>query len=191
MMIRWTLATTAGWVGGIPLVLLFAGIGGLLGVGDQFSVGIGVGLGVGLGQWLVGRRLFPLDPRWFLASAVGMGLPFILADLLRLNWSGDTRLLVLATVALGALLTGIWQRPLLRPFSTGTNWWPAASVAGWCCAALVASLASGQPRSTSRLLFNVGALVSGGVVLGLMTGGALIGLSDSTPDRSPRARQSE
>ena len=85
---RWVLATFGGWVLGVVVVVLLAGIGELVGVGNQFAVGIGMGWSVGYTQWRIARKWFGATTQWMWASTVGMGTPFVLSDVVG-AWRDD------------------------------------------------------------------------------------------------------
>lgn len=178
---RWVLATFGGWLLGVVVILLLAGIGEVVGVGDQFSLGIGMGWSVGYAQWRVARKWFGASSQWMWASVGGMGTPFVLSDLVGARWS-DAPFLLLLNVALGGLLVGLWQRRTLQSRSVRANWWIAASIAGWMSAASLAVLIGrpGHPRSSLELWLNFGAIALGGVALGVITGGALVWLLRSS-----------
>lgn len=183
---RWVLATFGGWLLGVVVILLLAAIGERVRVGDQSPVGIGMGLGVGYAQWRVARKWFGATSQWMWATVSGMGTAFVLSDLVGVRWdigqSNVFRLIILA--ALGSLLVGLWQWRTLQPRSLRAHWWIAASVVGWVSAAclpmLMISPGPGSPQSALALWLNVGGLALGGIVLGVITGGALAWLLRSS-----------
>ena len=177
---RWVLATFGGWLLGVVVILLLADIGEIAGIGQQFSVGIGMGWSIGYAQWRIARKWFGATSDWMWASLVGMGTPFVLADVVGVSWSGDRSgeiLILYLHVALGGLLVGLWQRRILQPHTARAAWWVAACSAGWMFAAAVVTLfVGGHPQSPVELLRNVGGIALGGVALGVMTGAALVWL---------------
>ena len=73
--LRWVLASTVGWVlGGVAAVVADAVVVGLM-VG--FAVGGVIGGGPGVLQWLVLRRQVARAGWWVVASAVGVGVGWI------------------------------------------------------------------------------------------------------------------
>ncbi|RMG26798.1 MAG: hypothetical protein D6724_01060, partial [Armatimonadetes bacterium] len=87
---RWVRATFAGWLLGFVFVVLAAVGGDLIGIGDresQFIVGIAMGAGVGYAQGRVMRQWLGATWRWAWASAIGMGVPFGVSDLVSAVWS--------------------------------------------------------------------------------------------------------
>jgi hypothetical protein len=163
--------TFTGWLLGVAVVLVLAALGDLVHFGGESVVGIGMGLSVGCAQWLSGRKLFGATTEWMWASAVGLGAPFVIWDLLRLG--GDTSLYIVPAV--GGLLVGLWQRRTLRSRSARAKWWIPASAAGWWLAAVspLALVVGGRPNSLLELIRNLAAIALGGVVLGIVTGAAL------------------
>jgi hypothetical protein len=165
---RWVLATFGGWVLGVVLVLLLAAIGEGAHVGNQFAVGIGMGLGVGYAQWRVARKWFGATTQWIWASAVGMGTPFVLLDVLGI-WR-DKGWFVFVIAVLGGLLSSVWQRRMLQSRSVKANWWVPACILGWgVAAALPPALLLPGPHVS-----NIGVIASGGIALGVVTGGTLV-----------------
>ena len=190
---RWVLATFGGWLLGVVVILLLAAIGEVVGVGDQSPVGIGMGWSVGYAQWRVARKWFGATSQWMWASVSGMGTAFVLSDLIGARWSGAPFLLhlnvrqsegfrLIIFVALGSLLVGLWQGRTLQSRSVRARWWIAASIVGWMSAAFLPPLmvSPGHPRSSLALWLNFGGIALGGVVLGVITGGALVWLLRSS-----------
>jgi len=181
---RWVLATLGGWLLGVIVIVLLGEIGELLLVGDQSSVGIGMGWTVGYLQWRVARNWFSATSQWMWASVVGMGAPFLLSDTIGALWTGAPFLVgrhylaLHLSVALGSLLVGLWQRRILQSHSMRANWWVVACTVGWILAAVVTTLVMvpGHPESSLELWRNFGAIPLGGLVLGVVTGEALLWL---------------
>jgi hypothetical protein len=172
----WVFATLGGWILGIVLVLLLAGLGELLRLEGQFSVGLGMGLGVGLAQWRVGRRWFGATAGWVWASALGLGAPFLLSDLVGRPWGTTAEYwLILLHAAFGGVLVGLWQWRILRGRSARGHWWVAACTGGWTLAVVTVLVLvhPGHPDTALQAWRNVIAIASGGATLGIVTGPAL------------------
>lgn len=177
---RWVRGTFVGWVLGFILIILAAITGDLIGTGEtesQFIVGIGMGAGVGYIQGRMARQWFGASNRWAWATVIGMGVPFIASDFIGAVWSEYSFSLPL-TVAIGGLLVGLLQRRILCSHSGRANWWVPACFAGWTLAAGTAALSGGFldifPRVWPVAILNLGVILFGGVVLGIVTGGALV-----------------
>jgi len=174
---RWVLATFGGWLLGVVVIVLLAGIGELVHLGgNQCAVGIGMGWSIGCVQWRIARKWFGSSSEWMWASVVGMGTPFVLSDLFG-AWghgghAGMLSLVGLVNAALGGLLVGLWQRRTLRSHSARANWWVPACIAGWMLAAVLppALIGSRPGPHWSNLV----GIALGGVVLGVVSGGALV-----------------
>lgn len=178
---RWTLATSAGWLLGFVFSLVGAVLADIAGVEDaQFFVGIGMGTGIGYGQLRWAGPRFGATNRWVAASAVGMGVPFVASDVLHAIWSQWSFSLPLSVV-LGGLLVGLLQGQLLRTHSRRAHWWVPACIAGWTLAAATVGLSSMFPPGGWLALFSLIAILCGGVVLAVLTGGALLWLLRSWP----------
>ena len=142
---------------------------------DILASGFGFGIGVGFLQWLVlWRRVPGVRVRWWvLASAVsGFGIfqagftgysDRLLNYRSLLVWTG--------VVALSGAVTGILQWLVLRGQVSRAGWWVLASTLGWglgMSAAVALSRGVGASDTVS--------LVGMGIVLGAVTGGALVWL---------------
>ena len=173
----WLLASFAGWLLGLGLVLAGALLGDLLGSGGaRFILGVGMGTGVGYMQGRIVKQLYDEAGPWLWASFVGIGAPFFITDLLAAAWTSLPYALPLS-VATGGLLTGYLQRRILAPHTPAANWWVAASFAGWSLAAgmaAVSGMLTGVLPGAWGTIFNLGLILLGGVVLGAVTGGALV-----------------
>ncbi len=127
---RWTRATWAGWLLGIPCVIALALAGEALGIGgSQVLVGAGMGAGVEVMQEVIGRA----GP-WAWSTAVGLALPFLGFDLATAA-GRDWPFSLYPSVAVGGLIVGAGQARLLRPHFRGTGAWVAASTVGWSLSA--------------------------------------------------------
>lgn len=171
----WLRATLLGWILGVPMIALMAVIGESFGIGGlQGLVGLGMGTSVGvsqsrqirteLGQW------FP----WVLASAIGLSVPFLVADFAAYReWPLTYSLPV--CVATGGLIVGCWQAYLLHARVTGAGRWILASGVGWALAAAAVMLADavtkqGMVRGPMGAVVYLGLISVGGLVLGAVTG---------------------
>ena len=135
-----------------------------------------MGLSIGYVQWRVGRKWFHATSEWMFASLVGMGMPFVLSDVFNVWRSDAMELWLFLNVALGSLIVGWWQRRILQRRSIKAHWWIVGSVAGWTLAAATALILTtgGPPESSLELWRNIGTIALGGIVLGVVTGGALV-----------------
>jgi hypothetical protein len=187
----WVVASSAGWVCGVIVVLMLAELQDLLHVGNGVYVGAGMGWTIGFAQWRVARTWFGATSPWMWASTIGVTIPFLLADLVGAQWDRDGLYLIPALAAAGGLLAGLWQRSSLRSHSGKTNWWVAASAAAWMCPALLIQLiiVPYRPRTPLDAVRNTGSILLGGVVLGLVTGSTLVWLltSDTRQPEPPIA----
>ena len=157
-------ATFLGWLLGFVLVIAGALAWDIIGMQAQFMVGVGMGAGVGYMQGRVAREWLGASGQWLgtskpwlWTSIIGMGLPFVMWDLLA--WTGFPFSLGLC-VAVGGLLTGLLQARLLRPHSDRAGWWPLACLAGWTL---------GTGAGVDALILAV--ILLGGLVLGSLCRG--------------------
>jgi hypothetical protein len=108
--------------------------------GLQVFVGTGMGLGVGLLQARVLRRFGLPAWQWILASAVGLGLPFLAWDIVEAMGTTWTYYLAVC-VAAGGLVVGILQARLLRDRLTTPTGWVLGCTLGWALAGSLAASA--------------------------------------------------
>ena len=175
---RWVGATWMGWLLGVPLVAALALLGEVVRIGgSQTPVGLGMGIGVGLVQGRAIRRVLPIALRWFWSCAVGLAIPFLVADVSKAAGWGLAYSLPWC-VALGGLLASVWQALMLRQRFDRSWPWIAASIVGWTLAAGAAAAADFMSRAhplrglPGALAF-LGIVASGGLFLGVVTGLAL------------------
>ena len=172
---RWLRATTLGWLAGIPVIVIFALIGELIGIGGaQALVGAGMGAGVGLTQSRLIAAMGGYPGRWVLASILGLGIPFLLIDLTTSSAAPRTYQLV-AAMALGGLLTGAWQSRLLQRHLHSPWRWLTASFIGWTLAGAAANGAEVLSRAqvipgVSGALVYLALVLLGGPLVGALTG---------------------
>lgn len=171
----WIRATWAGWLLGIPLIIVLALLAEAVGIGgSQTMVGAGMGTGTGLMQSRVIRGVVHKSAPWFWSSVVGLASPFLVADISKVAGWGLVYSLPVS-VALGGIIAGGWQALILQPRLRQTWLWVVASALGWTLAAGAAGAADNLVRSHSvrgiwGAVLYLGIVVGGGLVLGLVTG---------------------
>lgn len=180
----WLRVTTIGWFLGFLVMLALIFIGQAVGVAQSM---IGVGMGGGLGYWQSRRLRGVLERprRWALATAAGMGTPFVLWDVSPL-FGLESWFSLPACVFAGGLVVALWQWRLLKPHSDRAIVWVAACTIGWALPALAIALSDagwiGEPWDS--LLGLVG-MFFGGVLLGAVTGKPLAWVLAATPASHP------
>jgi hypothetical protein len=184
----WVLASTIGWFVGVFWGFVLGSIivedvieVNALGFTLAYSIfGAVLGSVVGLTQWFVLRQRVSRTVSWILASAAGFAvaegggygaavLAFSFST--KLDEMGVGWILV---AAFGGAVTGILQWPILRGQVSRAGWWVLASTMGWglSMAVGVAGFEEWQGQESLEVL----SLVGGGIVLGAVTGGALVWL---------------
>ena len=166
---RWILQTFLGWSAGFVLAIaLIICVDGLGIPATQFPLAVGMGLGVGVLQGRIVAPLFGGARSWVAATTLGLSLPFVVADVLRL--AGASLPYSLAVyVALGGVLAGGLQWRLLRALAAGgTAWWPVITPIGWLLAGSTVWINELLPRTRGLIGAGryVAVVLSGGVVLG-------------------------
>jgi len=171
---RWVLATSLGWLLGFGFVLVLAMAVEALAGGVQVVVGMGMGAGVGLVQGRLLRSWLPMM-RWLGASTVGMSVPFLLQDLLRV--AGQTLPTSLwIYVPIGGGLVGVMQAVLLARVSPSARKWIAPCVLGWVLPVVLIAIGD-----EVKLLGWMGGLLT---AVGILLGGVLLGATTAGPMRS-------
>ena len=177
---RWTKFTFLGWFVGIFLLIGLSALLDSIGIEKfQFYVGVGLGAGVGFFQWRVLKKSMGTNPQWFWSSVLGMGIPFLIFDLVS-QFSGHSLgdyNLPLSTCS-GAILISLLQFRILKKYSQQANRWFFGSMAGWIlAAATVLSIDYIKMiihNNWVGFFINLTLILGGGVVLGFVTGKFLI-----------------
>jgi hypothetical protein len=190
--LRWVLLTVAGWIIGLPLGFVFVAVAGwIIGVHDD-SILLKLGLDnaaaficivavVGLMQWLALRRIVRRAGFWVPASIIGFTISSSIHGVVCYIWGypdnldhfPGTVVWAMAFVA-GGVLAGVLQQRILRRQVCHSAWWVPASAVGWGLSIIGLGIPSFfQPDGRP---FIVLPLVLASVLLGIVTGGALIWL---------------
>lgn len=189
----WVKTTFWGWLLGIGGILVLSVIFDAIGLeGFQFPLGLGIGGGVGLLQWRKLKKWAGLKSHWMWASTLGMGIPFLLYDIVS-NYVYEKpfgEYFLPACVFAGSLMAGIWQFSLLKNHHSGkVYWWIPISLVGWMMAAgtVLAISYSMQIKNVLIGFFvNLTLILSGGAVLGVVTAKTImLILSERKTGRQP------
>lgn len=173
--VKWTKATFFGWFLGIILILVLSSSFDAVGIeGFQFFLGLGVGTGVGFMQGRVLRTMGFVNKHWLLTSIVGMGLPFIIFDLLNIygGLSLDSYYIPVC-VAAGSVMVSVLQFIYLKRFSPKAARWIFSCTVGWILAGVMVFAINytwGIKQPMVGFFVNLSLILGGGVVLGLTTG---------------------
>ena len=170
----WVLANFLGWCAGAVLIIATSGMFDAVGLeGFQFYLGISMGAGIGYFQWKVLRH-HAVGMEWIVASAVGLGIPFLLVDLMkRFAALPDTGAWPQVCMSFGGVLVAFWQSRLLHRRAIRSVRWLFAAWAGWVLsAATVLAIDYTKYLSSNNLLLfalNLTLILCGGAVLGIVT----------------------
>jgi hypothetical protein len=168
--VRWILRTFLGWTAGFVLAIALIVCVDALGVpAMQFPLAVGMGLGVGVVQGRIVAPLLGGARAWSASTTVGLSLPFVLADLLRLL-GGAVPYSLAGFVALGGVLAGALQWRLLRTLPVaGTTWWAVLTPIGWLLAGSTVWINELLPKTPGLIGAGryIAVVLSGGVVLGV------------------------
>lgn len=161
---RFVLATGIAWPVGIILaiVLSYAVVNQFYPKETNLIVGLCLGAVVGYSQWLIMKKYFKISTWWIWASTIGIGLPFV-AEVIFVELGGSETGFIASvligaviTFGIGGLLTGLLQIKIIKSLSKRSIWWIGISTFAWG-------------------ISGVGNLL-GGVILGLLTGIAILRL---------------
>ncbi len=137
----------------------------------QFFLGIGMGAGVSFMQWLVLRKQITLSANWIYSAIIGMGFCFIVFDLIPSSMLAHK---LPFSMLSGSLFTGVLQSRCLGP-DMRKNSWVMLSVLAWCLSTLTAFAVDYTQYLHApiwiRFILNLSLILSGGLVMGLVTGG--------------------
>lgn len=178
-LLNWITANGIGWlVGSIGAIILsYLGVNIFYHKETNLIVGLCIGASVGYAQWFVLKRKFKISSLWGLVCTVCMGIPFIAEVIIDESgheipyFQGDYEFLgrLIFGMIVG-LVIGSLQMQFLKPYFKKAAWWIAASSVGWG----VCFLASSVPMPLAML-----GMLSGGVLLGLITGYSIIWMNRS------------
>lgn len=182
---QWIKTSFLGWLAGIFLLVLTSGVFDAVGVeGFQFYLGMSMGASVGYLQWRLLKRTNSISSEWLTASAVGMGVPFLLFDLLK-NYAGMAAgpESLKYSVALGGFATAFWQALVLKRAGFSASRWVLVGWSGWVLgtATVLAIDYTKYISSNNLVLFvlNLVLMVAGGAVFGIVTATPLIKILSS------------
>lgn len=176
---KWVLFNFLGWVLGIIIVLILSSTFDAIGIESlQFFVAVGIGFGVGLLQWLLLKRHFNISSKWIGRTILGMTIPFLIADVLKHFDILDLKsLFIPICVAIGSILVGLFQGRLLTRVNISQQKWIIASFFAWMLIAfsLFGIEYTNSISSNVILTFaiNLALILSGGIILGMITGALL------------------
>lgn len=178
---RWVRATFLGWLLGFAFILIGAIIGDLLGGGGGESIiGLGMGTGVGYTQGRILSRWQVPKNKWMWSSMAGMGIPFVVSDIVYVVWGefSITLPILLAATAFGGLFAGLLQQRILSLKFKSSLWWIPTCIIAWSLAGaglgLLIEIAGNIPGRWVGFFVNVGIILFGGVLLGVITGASLV-----------------
>lgn len=168
------LATSTGWLLGIFVLFAVLFAGEIMNAGESWLLVCVAGMAtvVGCMQQRVLTSGGTSSKWWMWSTAIGMGMGFVLFDLLNMIWEQPSYPLRW-DAPLGGLLTGLLQLRVLRKLSIRPHWWVPVCLVGWTLASLTAEF-GGTPLGFSLgPWFSLGTMLFAGVILGLVTGGGM------------------
>ncbi len=179
---RWVWFTALGWLTGFACTMLIIFLFEALHIGNQSMIGIGMGAGVGLIQALLLKRYQLSGKHWFWSTFIGMSVPYLLYDLVSLFISMRPETILPIATALGGLLAGTLQYyTVLKPHPGSSRYWILLTAVGWLLAHgfLLFLFANEKLKQLEVpviliLVFAISCILSGGPILGLITGKSMV-----------------
>ena len=173
--LSWTLLTTAGFILGIILFLVFAEIMEKARLDYQTPLGLSMGLSIGFMQWLLLRNHIEKSFNWVGFSVIAMTSVFLLFDILTPVFKLNIEYLLYPSFIAGILLSSYLQvRYLLNKVSKKAVLWNAYNLAGWlACCILLSVIYINTLKLWSRnteIIVNLTAFILCGPALGYITG---------------------
>lgn len=174
----WIGITFLGWFIGIVFIVLISNIMELFNIeGLQFQLGVGIGIGMGLIQYYVLRKKLGIGFEWFWASVIGIGLPFVLFDIIRFSTVqvNAHEVYVIICGGLSGLFSGLFYHFILkRNHYNKTMLMIVTNTAGWLFTAYsiirMNHVDYSSPNKLQMLITNIIFILFGGFILGLLNG---------------------
>ena len=134
------------------------------------------GLVVGGCHWLILGLRFHLEGRWFGATIIGLILSTSTIFMLQQVWFEilPSSLLAVSAGSIVGVILGLSQWLALRGAVKRAILWIPTTIAGWICAVLVVLFLK------TLLISDIAALITGGVILGMVTGIGFVYLFDQS-----------
>ena len=173
--LSWTMLTTAGFILGILLFLVFAEIMEKARLDYQTPLGLSMGLSIGFMQWLLLRNHIEKSFIWVGFSVIAMTSVFLLFDILTPVFKLNIEYLLYPSFIAGILLSSYLQvRYLLNKVSKKAVLWNAYNLAGWlACCILLSVIYINTLKLWSRnteIIVNLTAFILCGPALGYISG---------------------
>jgi hypothetical protein len=181
----WVRYTWLGWIIGLFPAIAFLVLLDALKVEVTASIGLGMGGGVGLMQWVILRKYIVMGRQWLWYSILGMTSSYLLFDLVQESLHLSQEYYLPFATLLGALVTSFFQHHyILSGHTTQSRRWMLFSCLGWLLSHVVlfaiAYFSMQYLPETIAKLVNMAAMLSGGLVLGVVTGLAIVPLLKHT-----------
>jgi hypothetical protein len=175
---KWMFYTGVGWIAGVILVLIFAGILEGLHLDFQFIMPLSIGIGMGIMQWLYLRKFFIKSFIWVWLLIAGLTLPFAVFDLVSLIFKLNIEKCLWLLIIIGSILSGSLQyRLFLKNHFSNAAKWIIYSFLSWLIILLLMLVTSytisHHVNRKIALVINLSAFVLADPFLGLISGKGL------------------
>jgi hypothetical protein len=177
---HWRWYTFSAWFLGVFLIILLSNVLEYFNLsGYQFYLGLGMGIGIGALQAILIKQLSLNSFKWFIITSLGLGLPFLLVDLvsilLKLNLPMEIKMLI--AIILSSTTTAVFQSHFLGNYILNKNRWIFKTVVSWTISVVLVA-ATSKITVIKPLIGNVLVLAVFNLLL-ILTGGYLLGYSTS------------
>lgn len=189
----WIGITFVGWFLGVAVLLLISGVVEVLlpTIGLQFQLGMGIGIGMGLIQYFVLRKRMGIGFEWFWASLIGIGLPFIVFDILHLSmgWKITPNYTMFVGGSISGLLSGLFYYRILQKHQyQKAHLFFISNFLGWISSVVSLKLIDYTNYANNHgpfvFFINLFLILFGGFALGTFNGLALKSIQKNSPNKT-------
>lgn len=183
---QWILFTSLGWILGVLIILLLAGLLESIDINVDFPVGFGLGIGIGFMQWLVLRKYVAEAYKWIGLTVIGLSVPFILYDICsHLFYVAEIWLFL--NFGLGGVLSSYLHfRFFLISLSKESKRWVLYSFYAWMLCLLINSFQFIPNyhllEKSTKDIINIITIFGSGPLFGLITGRGMAAILRKTKE---------
>ena len=185
----WIGITFIGWFLGVVVLLIISSV--LEAVSEQsfqFQIGTGIGIGMGLVQYFILRKRMGIGFEWFWASVIGIGLPYLVFDIIHFStgWKVTSNYTMFVGGPLSGLFSGLlYYRILLKHQHQKAHLFFMSNVLGWIISVASVKMIDLTDYANNHapyvLFLNLFLILFGGFALGTLNGFALKVIQKNNP----------
>ncbi len=177
---KWIGFTTIGWIAGIPLLMVLAGLLEPVNLG-RTAIALGMGTGLAFFQWLAIRKVIENATPWLWISPLSFAVPFLFADLIGKEWlKTDESAVVFGTLTGAAILALAQYHVVLKPVGIKLVAWAMVNILAYALALVppftltVVRINELQLPGALSITVSFLTVLAGGPIIGLLTGLILV-----------------